>query len=196
MSATLQLYERWKAHKGFATDTAALKALGLTTGAAQHWKAGRNADLGTLQKMAEDLAEDYVPVVMQAFQEAAKNERDRKAWKRFAKKLGAAGLLAAAMLGAMPEQAQALESIHYAKSGRRRRRTPGEIQPTDEGENVACSPFRRRAKHGKTTMPYPRRSLEPVCGGIVRMEGKRPRRFTRRVERVEIARKNSHLTGR
>jgi hypothetical protein len=103
MSATLALFERWMAHKTFKSESAALRALGLTPGAAQHWKAGRNGSIEVVEKMCKDLGEDYVLVVMQAFQETASSEPEKKLWKKVAKRVGGAAVLALMLSTPVPD---------------------------------------------------------------------------------------------
>lgn len=92
MSATSALFERWKAAKGITSEREAMKRLGLSPGAAQHWKAGRNATVEVIERMCKDLGEDYVLVVMQAFEETATSEPERRVWKKIAKRVGSAAI--------------------------------------------------------------------------------------------------------
>lgn len=92
MSITFDLYTRWKALKGFASDRAALAELGVSHGAAVHWKDGRNADAAVIEHMAKDLGENAMLMVALAMKEQSKGE-SAKTWARFAKQLGAAAAL-------------------------------------------------------------------------------------------------------
>lgn len=92
MSATFSLFERWKAAKGYATDSAAADGLGVTRAAVSLWRQGRNGNAALVERMAKDLGEDPVPVILQAFAEAARDAEDRKTLGRLARKLGAACL--------------------------------------------------------------------------------------------------------
>lgn len=112
MSATYRLFERWMAAKGIASERAALRQLGVSATVAQHWKNGRNGSLAIIEKMADDLGEDYVPIVMQAFTETAPNEPEKKAWRRLAKRVGGAVVLAAVLYSPTPEVTAATSGNH------------------------------------------------------------------------------------
>lgn len=103
MSATYRLFERWMAAKGIASERAALRQLGVSATVAQHWKNGRNGSLAIIEKMADDLGEDYVPIVMAAFTETAPNEPEKKAWRRLAKRVVGSVVLAAVLYSPTPE---------------------------------------------------------------------------------------------
>jgi hypothetical protein len=90
MSATYELFQRWKAAKKFESDAAAMRSLSLHPTALTPWKAGRNGSAAVIEKMAKDMGEDPVPVILQAFAEAARDAEDRKTLGRLARKLGAA----------------------------------------------------------------------------------------------------------
>lgn len=124
MSATNDLFTRWKAHKRIDTDSEAAKRLGVSHGTPHHWKQGRNASVAVLERMAKDLGEDVIPHYLAAMAEAAKDAEDKRTLARLARRLGAAcfALLALAplMLHSSPaEAAGGLQGndqlIHYAK---------------------------------------------------------------------------------
>lgn len=90
MTATFSLFERWKARKGYGSDSAGAEALGVTRAAVSLWRQGRNGSAAVIERMAKDLGEDPVPVILQAFAEAAKDADDKRTLGKLAKRLGAA----------------------------------------------------------------------------------------------------------
>lgn len=124
MSATNDLFTRWKAHKGHASDRQAAAALGVSHAGPAQWRAGRNGSAAVIERMAKDLGEDPVPVILQAFAEAARDAEDKRTLGRLARRLGAAcvALLALAPW-MMPSNAHAATEgheeaprlIHYAQ---------------------------------------------------------------------------------
>ncbi|NUO74583.1 MAG: hypothetical protein HOQ32_01075 [Lysobacter sp.] len=93
MSVTFDLFTRWKATKGIESDRQALTALGVSHGAAVHWKAGRNGDAAVIEKMASDLGDNPLLMVALAMKEQSQGDA-AKTWARFARQLGAAAALA------------------------------------------------------------------------------------------------------
>lgn len=124
MSATLELFEAWKAAKGYATDSAAGHALKVSRQTVNNWRSrGGNAEPHVIERMAADLGRDPVPVILQAFAEAARDAEAKRTLGRLARRLGAAcvALLALAPW-MMPSSAHAATQshegprlIHYAK---------------------------------------------------------------------------------
>lgn len=104
MSVTATLFDRWKAAKKHSSDRAALAALGVSHGAAVHWKAGRNADADVIERMANDLGENAGALIAQAMAESAKGEAART-WARLAKRLAAAAVVVLSV--AVPYRAEA-----------------------------------------------------------------------------------------
>jgi hypothetical protein len=100
MSVTSELFERWKASKRFPSDRAALDALGLSPGAAVHWKSGRQASAAVLEKMCADTGDDFALVLIRAWEEAARDAADKRALQRLTKRFRGAALALA--LGALP----------------------------------------------------------------------------------------------
>ena len=128
MSATLELFEAWKAKQGFETDSAASHALKVTRQTVNNWRSRNgNAEAHVIERMCRDLGRDPAPVMLQAFAEAAKNAEAARSLMRVARKLGAAclALLAVAPLtmhSSTAESAEGLQTvreraqlIHYAK---------------------------------------------------------------------------------
>lgn len=124
MSTTLALFERWKALKGIESDRQALKALGLSAGAAVHWKAGRNGDAALIERLCKDLGENAMAMTALAMKEQSQGEA-AKTWARFARQLGAAATLACVLLTALPAQsapygqAEQNQPIYIMRSVRR-----------------------------------------------------------------------------
>lgn len=128
MSATLQLFEDWKRAMGHATDTAAGAALRVSKQAVHNWRTrDGNAEAHIIERMAKDLDRDPVPVILQAFSEAAKSAEAARSLTRMARRLGAACFalltLAPLMMHSSPAAAagggnatsEASHLIHYAK---------------------------------------------------------------------------------
>jgi hypothetical protein len=100
MSATWELFERWKARKGHESNNAAASDLGTARQTVQNWKDGRNGDAHFIERMAKDLGEDPVPVILEAFAEAARDAQAKRTLQRLAKRFRGAALAVA--LGALP----------------------------------------------------------------------------------------------
>lgn len=118
MSATNDLFTRWKAHKGVQTDSEGARILSVSHGAPHHWRQGRNGSAAVIERMAKDLGEDPVPVILQAFAEAARDAEDKRTLGRLARRLGAAclALLALAPM-LMPSNAHASPQGHAEPHG-------------------------------------------------------------------------------
>jgi hypothetical protein len=86
MSATWELFERWKARNGHASNSAGAEALGTARQTVQNWKDGRNGDAHFIERMAKDLGEDPVAVILEAFAEAARDAEAKRALQRLAKR--------------------------------------------------------------------------------------------------------------
>lgn len=118
MSATNDLFTRWKAHKGVGTDSEAARILNVSHGAPHHWRQGRNGSAALIERMAKDLGIDPIPVILQAFAEAARDAEDKRTLGRLARRLGAAclALLALAPM-VMPSNAHAATEGHGKNHG-------------------------------------------------------------------------------
>ena len=99
----MTLFQRWKDAKGFASERQAMQALGLSHGAAVHWKAGREASAEIIERMARDLGEEPIKWAALAMIGQTKGETSR-AWSRMARKLGAAAAVACVIV-ALPHLA-------------------------------------------------------------------------------------------
>lgn len=100
MSATWELFKRWKARMGHESNNAAASDLGTARQTVQNWKDGRNGDAHFIERMAKDLGEDPVPVILEAFSEAARDAEARRTLQRLAKRFRGPALALA--LGALP----------------------------------------------------------------------------------------------
>lgn len=128
MSVTWKLYERWKAKRPELGVTAAARALGVSHTALAFWRDGRNGSPAVLEKLCDDLGEDFARVMAEAWAEGARDNADRRALLRLAKRFrGAAGcvaLSAFALTSPSATEARSVPSgsIHYANSAARRDR--------------------------------------------------------------------------
>ena len=118
MTATVELFDRWKALRKLTSDREAAKVLGLSHGAPAQWRTGRNGSAAVIERMCKDLGEDPVPVILQAFAEAARDAEDRRTLGRLARRLGAAcvALLTLAPW-VMPSNAYAAAQGHAENHG-------------------------------------------------------------------------------
>lgn len=119
MSATLELFERWKAAKGLASDRAAAAALGISHAGPAQWRAGRNGAASVIERMAKDLGIDPVPVILQAFGEAARDGADKRTLQRLARKAGAACFALLMLLPLFPSRAEAHRdaTVNHTENG-------------------------------------------------------------------------------
>lgn len=117
MSATLELFDRWKALKKITSDRQASATLGLSAGAAAQWRMGRNGSAAVIERMAHDLGEDPIPVILQAFSEASRDAEDRRTLARMAKRLGAACLALFMLAPMVPSSAEAAEPGAWKEPG-------------------------------------------------------------------------------
>jgi len=87
MSATFNLFERWKTAKKYPSYRQAALALGVSAQTVQFWKDGRNGEPEYIEKMAHDLGEDPVKTILEAYAEQKTGASQRvlvKLSKRFA----------------------------------------------------------------------------------------------------------------
>ena len=97
MSATYDLFTRWKKQKSIPSDNAGALALGVSRASASLWKQGRNADADVIERMAKDIGESPAAWAARAMAEQSKGEAAR-AWARIARQLGAAAAVLAVVL--------------------------------------------------------------------------------------------------
>ena len=93
MSATYDLFTKWKAKKGFTSDNQGGNALGLSRASISQWKNGRNAEAHVIAVMAKDIGEDYAIWLAKVQAEKTTNEQDRKEWLRLVTRLSHAAAI-------------------------------------------------------------------------------------------------------
>lgn len=88
MSATYDLFTRWKAAKGLTSDNQGATALGMGRASVSQWKQGRNAEAHVIAVMANDIGEETGAWLAAVQAEKATTQQDRKEWLRLAARLG------------------------------------------------------------------------------------------------------------
>jgi len=117
MSASYDLFCRWKHVQKIQSDNAGAIALGVSRATVSLWKQGKNAEIHYVERMAVDIGDSpemWSAVVMA---ERSNSADEKAAWSRIAQKLASVAILAliAVGLGAMPSAATA--SPGSAKAG-------------------------------------------------------------------------------
>jgi hypothetical protein len=102
MSATFNLFERWKTLKGHSSAMAACAALGVERQAATYWKDGRNAEAHIIERMANDLGENATGWVLAAAAEKTRAAAEKRTLLRLAKTLGYAATICLAVYASIP----------------------------------------------------------------------------------------------
>ncbi len=115
MTATFRLFERWRASKKIESLRAAADELGVSKQGPTDWKNGHNAKAHVIERMAKDLGEDPVPVIIEALTEAEKDADAKRALQRLAKRFR--GTLAATALALVPLLSAGPVSAHSASTG-------------------------------------------------------------------------------
>lgn len=121
MSATYQLFTKWKEAKGFTSDNQGATALGMGRASVSQWKQGRNAEAHVIATMAKDIGEPPGAWLAAVQAEKSPTQQDRKEWLRLATQLGwaAAITLAVGLSPARAERAQTShnpgQSVYYVK---------------------------------------------------------------------------------
>lgn len=87
MPVTYDLFLKWKTLRKINSERKALIELKMSSGAAVHWKNGRNAETYIIEKMANDLGENAAMWAALAMEEQSRGESARS-WARIAKQLG------------------------------------------------------------------------------------------------------------
>jgi hypothetical protein len=114
MSATYNLFKRWKAQKNFKSDRQAALALGISAQAVNVWKDGANGEPEYIVKMANELGESPVRTVLEAYAEQKKGD-SAKVLMKLSKQFGViAVVLITGFFAIAPQTAQAsVESISH-----------------------------------------------------------------------------------
>jgi len=93
MSATTDLFDGYKARKGFTSDNAAATALGVGRATASCWRTGiRHPSASLVQKMCEATGESVAKWLPMIEAERAATAADRKVWLRLAATAAAASV--------------------------------------------------------------------------------------------------------
>lgn len=128
MSASYDLFCRWKHVQKIQSDNAGALALGVSRATVSLWKQGKNAEIHYIERMAVDIGDSpemWSAVVMA---ERSNSEDEKAAWRRIAQKLATVAMALCLFVGtalprdvqAMPQAGNALHDIHYAKCRIRR----------------------------------------------------------------------------
>lgn len=120
MSATFELFERWKEKKGYKSDREAAMHLGVSHGTPNQWKSGKNGEPEFIEKMAKDLDEDPIKTILQAYAEQ-KMGNSRKVLEKLSKRFGAVVLVVGMGATAYPVDAKSDESNLYIMRSRGRK---------------------------------------------------------------------------
>lgn len=174
MNTTEALFTRWMLAKGYRSGRAAAKALKVSPMGPTNWRAGHNAEIHVIERMANDLGEDAATLVIAVFLETQKGP-NVATMKRVAKKLGT---LAVALVLALPipQPASATDSegIYIMRSARRVRRSVRRITASQIAQKTItngteqrradgrrCGYFRSWNRHRATaTLRHPRPTAE------------------------------------
>lgn len=158
MGATYQLFERWMAAKGHASLRAAADALGVSKQGPTDWKKGHNASAHVVERMCKDLGEDPVPVILEAFAEAARDADAKRALQRLAKRFKGPALALA--LGALPLMAPSASQAstlrpdgHSSSAGVFIMRTRHRSKTAAHGFGHVLRPSRKRRRGTWKTHP-------------------------------------------
>ncbi len=88
MSATLELFERFKQVVGAQADSAGAQALGVKSQTVSNWRTrGSQAEPRLIEKMCTTVHEDLAPWLMRVQMEQA-SKANRQVWRRVGEKLG------------------------------------------------------------------------------------------------------------
>lgn len=106
MSATIELFERFKDHLTVASDHAAGRILGVKPQTVSNWRTrGSQAEPKLIETMCRKLGEDPVPWLLRAQADQAHDPANVLVWKRVASRLGVSLAAVAMFLGAGNEAA-------------------------------------------------------------------------------------------
>ena len=108
MSASYDLFCRWKHVQKIQSDNAGALALGVSRATVSLWKQGKNAEIHYIERMAVDIGDSpemWSAVVMA---ERSNSEDEKAAWRRIAQKLAAVVMTLCLFVGsALPRDAHA-----------------------------------------------------------------------------------------
>ena len=122
MSATFELYSRWKNAKGHKSDRQGAIALGVSPQTVQFWKDGRNGQPDIIEKMARDLDEDPIKTILAAYAEK-ETGNSKKVLVKLSKRFGAVVLAAQLGAAAYPVEATNNGAELYIMRSTAKRRT-------------------------------------------------------------------------
>ena len=89
MSATLDLFEQFKRHRGMQADRTAAAALGVKSQTVSNWRTrGSQAEPWLIEKMCEAMDADLTQWLLRVQMEQAPNIENKQAWRRVCEKLG------------------------------------------------------------------------------------------------------------
>lgn len=108
MSASYDLFCRWKHVQKIQSDNAGALALGVSRATVSLWKQGKNAEIHYVERMAVDIGDSpemWSAVVMA---ERSNSEDEKAAWRRIAQKLATFALALCLAVGfSLPRDAHA-----------------------------------------------------------------------------------------
>lgn len=88
MSATLELFDRFKAARGLTSDNAAALALGVSRQTVNNWrKRASQSEPRLIEKMCNALDLEPGPWLIRMLEERSPNAEDRRVWRRMAKRM-------------------------------------------------------------------------------------------------------------
>lgn len=89
MSATLELFERYKLHMGVQADRLAAQMLGVKSQTVSNWRTrGSQAEAWLVEEMCHALHVDVTPWLLCTQMEQCPSARNRQVWRRVVGRLG------------------------------------------------------------------------------------------------------------
>ena len=117
MSASYDLFCRWKHVQKIQSDNAGAIALGVSRATVSLWKQGKNAEIHYVERMAVDIGDSpemWSAVVMA---ERSNSADEKAAWSRIAQKLASVAMLALIAVGFGATPTATTASPGSAKAG-------------------------------------------------------------------------------
>lgn len=112
MNTTQELLARWKAKKGFKSDSEAARALHVRPSAVNNWQQGvSHANPIAASKMAEDLTLDTLAILASIEADRSNDYETRKVWRRF----GKGAFIALVMLSILPGAPRGHPGVVYGE---------------------------------------------------------------------------------